>query len=120
MSQKILIIEDNSDNLMSLKAVVGHEYTVLEATNGEQGLAMSIEHQPDLIFLDMSLPGMDGFSVVRQLRKEECGKHIVVIALTAQAMKGDREKTLSAGCDDYLAKPFVAQELLARLNAWLP
>ncbi|NQV35207.1 MAG: response regulator, partial [Phycisphaeraceae bacterium] len=112
--RKLLIIEDNSDNLMSLKAVVGHEHTVLEAANGEQGLAMAIELQPDLIFLDMSLPGMDGFSVVRRLKEEENTKQIVVIALTAQAMKGDREKTLNAGCDDYLAKPFVAQELLAR------
>ena len=112
-------MEDNLDNMVSLKAVLGGQYDILEAHDGRAGLSMAREQHPDLILLDLSLPSMDGFGVLRQLREEPAAKRIPVIALTAQAMKGDRERILAAGCDDYVAKPYDPQDLLAKIKLYL-
>lgn len=115
----VLIIEDNPDNLISLKAVLGNRYQVLEAQDGEEGLRMAEAHIPDLVLLDMGLPGMDGVTVVRSIRTDEKLKHIPVVALTAQAMRGDKERILQAGCNDYVAKPFDPAHLLNTMEHWL-
>jgi CheY-like chemotaxis protein len=115
----ILVVEDHSDSLLAIRAVLGDRYLVLEATDGEKGLEMALSGVPDLILLDISLPKMDGLSVVRRIKADESARRIPVIALTASAMKGDREKILSAGCDDYIAKPVDAEALVQRIDHWL-
>lgn len=101
----ILIVEDNPDNMTTLRALLKDRYTVIEATDGRAGIEHVRARTPDLILMDLSLPVMDGFTVLDAIRKEEHLKHIPVIAVTARAMKGDREEILSYGFNGYLAKP---------------
>lgn len=115
----ILVIEDNPDNMITFKAVLQNRYQILEATNGEEGLRVAEEARPDIILLDMALPKMDGFTVVRNLKEHTNLSNIPVIAITAQVMKGDREKILEAGCDDYIAKPINTESLLKKIVEWL-
>lgn len=115
----LLAVEDNPDNMITLKAVLNGRYEILEATDGEAGLKMTIDHQPDLVLLDIALPKMDGFAVVRAIRKNPNLKSIPVLALTASAMSGDREKVLAAGCDDYLSKPIEPETLIECIEKFL-
>ena len=115
----ILVIEDNPDNMITIKAVLQNKYSILEATDGEQGLKKTLAESPDLVLLDISLPEMDGFTVVRKIKENKETRHIPVIALTARVMKGDREKTIEAGCDDYIAKPIDPEEVLKKIEKWL-
>jgi signal transduction histidine kinase/CheY-like chemotaxis protein/HAMP domain-containing protein len=114
-SPTVLIVEDNPDNMATIKAILGNRYRVLEATDGEEGLRVAAESWPDLILLDMALPKMDGFAVVRHLKESETLARIPVIALTARVMKGDRDHILAAGCDDYMAKPIDPEAFLAKI-----
>ncbi|MEI7500010.1 MAG: response regulator [Bacteroidota bacterium] len=116
---KILIIEDNRDNRLTAKAILGEKYYIIEAVNGEEGVQKTLSEMPDLILLDISLPGMNGFEVVKQIKENEKSKHIPVIALTAKAMKNDREEIMSAGCDEYIAKPVDHEELLSKIETLL-
>ncbi len=109
-SKRILVVEDNLDNrrilVYRLKRI--GEFEILEASNGEEALAIVRQAPPpDLVFMDLKMPVMDGWEATRQIRKLEGGDRIPIIALTAQAMAGDEQKALAAGCDDYLAKPIV-------------
>ena len=115
----ILVVEDNPDNMTTIKAVLQNRYQFLEATDGEEGLRMAAESKPDMIILDMALPKMDGYMVVRHLKDNGELRHIPVIALTARVMKGDREKILEAGCDDYIAKPIDPENFLKKIDEWL-
>jgi signal transduction histidine kinase/CheY-like chemotaxis protein/HAMP domain-containing protein len=115
----ILIIEDNPDNMTTIKAVLQNRCRILEATDGEEGLRMAAETGPDLILLDMALPKMDGLTVIRHLRDNAKLRPIPVIAMTAQVMKGDRERILEAGCDDYIAKPIDPEDFLKKIGEWL-
>jgi CheY-like chemotaxis protein len=115
----VLIIEDNPDNMITIRAVLKGKYTIIEAADGEEGLKRALHELPNLILLDMSLPGMDGYAVVKEIKGDEKASHIPVIALTAHAMKGDREKIISAGCDDYLSKPIDPKKILERIEKWL-
>ncbi len=109
---RILIVEDNPDNMAAIKAVLNGNYGVIEAVDGKEGIDKAFRENPDLILLDMALPVMDGFTVVRRLKSDSRVKDIPVIALTAYAMKGDREKILRAGCNDYFAKPADPEKIL--------
>lgn len=115
----ILIVEDNPDNMVTIKAVLQNLYRIIEATNGEVGLDLATKTRPDLILLDMALPKMDGRTVLRHLRENRALAAIPVIAMTAQVMKGDREEILAAGCDDYIAKPIDPVDTLKKITAWL-
>ena len=115
----ILIVEDNADNMTTIKAVLQNRYRIMEATDGEEGLRMAAEARPDLILLDMALPKMDGYTVVRHLKDNRELCYIPVIAMTARVMKGDREKILAAGCDDYIAKPIDPEDCLKKIGEWL-
>ncbi|HAG15097.1 MAG TPA: hypothetical protein DCG69_01035 [Bacteroidales bacterium] len=117
--QKILLIEDNIDNRLTVIAIVNGKYTMIEAVDGEEGLQQATEEMPDLILLDISLPKMDGLEVVRILKSNPNTQAIPVIALTSRAMKNDEEEILEAGCDDYLAKPIDPEALLGRIEKWL-
>ena len=110
----ILVVEDNTANMtlaVYLLESVGH--TVLSATDAEAGLALARAEHPDLILMDIQLPGMDGLEATAQLKGDEATRAIPVIALTALAMKGDEERIRAAGCDGYIAKPMRYKEFLA-------
>ncbi|MEI6305224.1 MAG: response regulator, partial [Deltaproteobacteria bacterium] len=107
----LLVVEDNPDNLATLKAVLGKKYLIAEAADGETALEMARKGSPSLILLDMHLPGMDGMSLLDALKSDSATAAIPVVALTASAMAGDREKFLAAGCADYLSKPFEPEGL---------
>src|SRR5215467_2215138 len=114
---KILYVEDNEDNIFMLKnrlTRAGH--TVVVATDGAQGVAMASSEQPDVILMDLSLPVLDGWQATREIKAAADTKHIPVIALTANAMAGDREKALAAGCDDYDTKPVELPRLLGKIK----
>jgi two-component system, cell cycle response regulator DivK len=117
---KVLIIEDNVTNMtlaIFLLQSVGH--TVLSATDAEAGLTLAQSEHPDLILMDIQLPGMDGLQATALLKRDEATRAIPVIALTALAMKGDEERIRAAGCDGYIAKPMRYQEFLATIAAQL-
>jgi CheY-like chemotaxis protein len=102
----VLIVEDN-DALREMfrRRLLRRGYEILLAVNGEEGVLRATEFTPDLILLDMSLPGKNGWMIANELKSEERTKNIPVIAITAHAMRGDREKALQAGCNDYVSKP---------------
>ena len=116
--KKILYVEDNEDNVYVLKSRLARAgYTVLIAADGAQGVTMAVAEQPNLILMDLSLPVLDGWQATRQIKAATDTKHIPVIALTANAMAGDREKALAAGCDDYDTKPVELPRLLAKIKS---
>jgi CheY-like chemotaxis protein len=118
---KILYVEDNEDNVYVVQQRLTRAgYAVQVAADGEQGLAMVAADRPDLILMDLSLPGLDGWEVTRRLKASPDTRHIPIIALTAHAMTGDREKALAAGCDDYDSKPVDFGRLRAKIQALLP
>jgi two-component system, cell cycle response regulator DivK len=117
---KILIVEDNAANMtltMFLLQSAGH--SVLSAANAEAGLTLARAEHPNLILMDIQLPGMDGLEATVLLKRDDATRHIPVIALTALAMKGDEERIRAAGCDGYIAKPLAYQDFLAIVTAQL-
>ena len=117
---KILLIEDNEMNRdMLSRRLVRRGYEVAIAVDGEQGLAMARAEAPALVLMDMSLPGIDGWEVTRQLKASPETRGIPVIGLTAHAMAGDRDKALAAGCDDFDTKPVELTRLLEKIEALL-
>ena len=118
---KVLYVEDNDDNAYMLKnRLTRAGFTVVIATYGAQGLAMATSEQPDLILMDLMLPDIDGEEATRRLKADPATKHIPVIALTANAMSGDREKAIAAGCDDFDTKPVEMPRLLEKIAALKP
>lgn len=112
MTSKILYIEDNPQNMRLVRKMLkigGHE--MIEAKDGETGLALAFSEEPDLILVDINLPDIDGTEITRRLKSSKLA-HIPIIALTANAMVGDKERYTNAGCDGYLAKPITKNELL--------
>jgi len=123
MTKNILYIEDNPDNMLLVKRVlVASGYKVLEAENGIRGLSVAENQDVDLVLLDINLPDLDGYEVARRLRSnvKKALAHIPIIAITANALKGDAEKALEAGCDVYMSKPINVHELRARVEAFIP
>jgi two-component system cell cycle response regulator DivK len=117
---KVLIIEDNSDNMelaVFLLQSAGH--TVLSASDAEAGLMLAHQEVPDLILMDVQLPGMDGLEATALLKRDDATRAIPVLALTALAMKGDEERIRAGGCDGYIAKPFGVQTFLAAIATHL-
>ncbi|MBS0339080.1 MAG: response regulator [Proteobacteria bacterium] len=118
---KILYVEDNDDNIYVIRNRLGRAgYTIIVATDGEQGVSMARTEQPDLILMDLRLPGLDGWEATRQLKAMSETRSIPVIALSAHAMAGDRQKALDAGCEDYDTKPVDIARLRAKIQALLP
>lgn len=123
MGSNILYIEDNPDNMMLVKrALESRGYTLLEAKNGIEGVAAAEKYELDLILLDINLPDIDGYEVARRLRGsvKPTLTYTPIIAITANALKGDAEKALAAGCDVYMSKPINIRELWARVEAFVP
>jgi two-component system, cell cycle response regulator DivK len=116
----VLVVEDNPANMtLATFLLKSAGYAVLSATDAEAGLALARREQPDLVLMDIQLPGMDGLEACAILKKSEATRDIPVIALTALAMKGDEERIRAAGCDGYIAKPLAYREFLATIAARL-
>jgi two-component system, cell cycle response regulator DivK len=118
---RILVVEDNSSNMKLVTFVLessGH--TVLGSADAETGVTLARAEQPDLILMDIQLPGMDGLQATALLKNDPTTRGIPVVALTALAMKGDEERILEAGCDGYIAKPMAYQALLDAVASFLP
>jgi CheY-like chemotaxis protein/signal transduction histidine kinase len=116
---KVLIVEDNLDNMITINAILKGKYTITEAFNGEQGLALALSVNPDVILLDMSLPKMSGQKMIETLKTNSETKNIPLIAVTAQAMLGDKEKFIDAGCDGYVSKPIDQELLLVEISKFV-
>ena len=116
----ILLVEDNEMNRDMLSRRLERKgYRVEVAVDGLRGVEMAVSHAPDLVLMDMSLPVLDGWEATRRLKAAPATRHVPVIALTAHAMAGDREKALQAGCDDYDTKPIELPRLLGKIEALL-
>ena len=117
---RILYVEDNDDNVFMLKPRLQRRgFDVIIATNGQEGIELTQQEHPDLIIMDLSLPVLDGWAASQQLKSAPATRHIPIIALSAHAMAGDREKALAAGCDDYDTKPVEFKRLVGKINALL-
>jgi len=121
MKPTILLIEDNEQNrYLATFLLEHHGYEVTSAEDGPQGIATAQELVPDLILLDIQLPGMDGYEVAYNLRRIDSIKHIPIIAVTSYAMLGDREKCLAAGCNGYIEKPINPETFVAEIATFIP
>lgn len=122
MGNKVLYVEDNPDNMILVKRVLeSRGYILLQAMTGLEGVAIAEEQDVDLILLDINLPDIDGYEVARKLRhsSKSALAYVPIIAITANALKGDAEKALDAGCDVYMSKPINIRELWARVEGFL-
>ena len=117
---KILVVDDNQDSReLVLKILKRKGHQLIEAVDGEDALEKVAAEQPDLILMDISLPKIDGYEVTRRLKQNKKFASIPVIALTAHAMKGDKEKSLASGCDDYISKPINVRDFYDRIKVFL-
>ena len=120
MSKRILIIEDQEDNRQIIHDVLSASgYESIEATTGEEGLAFAEREKPDLILMDIQLPGMDGYEVTRRIKANVALHHIPIIAVTSYALSGDDQKAFAAGCDGYVTKPVSPKVLLRKIKEYL-
>lgn len=118
---KILYVEDNDDNIYLITRGLGRKgYDIIVAKDGEEGLAMAHSEAPSLILMDLDLPVLNGWEATRRLKASPQTQHIPVIAVSAYAMAGDRERALAAGCDDFFSKPVDLKGLVERIEALLP
>jgi len=121
MSKTILVIEDQEDNRRIMHDLFTSKgYEVIEAVNGIDGVAVAETYHPDLILLDIQLPGIDGYEVTRRIKTNPEIQRIPIIVVTSYALSGDDVKAFEAGCDAYVAKPFSPRELLAKVREYLP
>ncbi|MBV9190239.1 MAG: response regulator [Betaproteobacteria bacterium] len=120
MGALMLIIEDNPANVELMTYLLrAFKHEPLIARDGERGVAMALEHKPDLILCDIQLPRMDGFEVLRRLKEDPQTQHIIVVAVTAFAMVGDRDRALAAGFDGYIAKPIAPETFVSQVEQYL-
>ena len=119
--RKVLVVDDDARNIFALTTLLeNHDMDVISATNGRQAIEL-IENTPDLsmVLMDIMMPEMDGYETMREIRKRPKFRTLPILALTAKAMKGDREKCLEAGASDYIAKPVNTDQLLSLMRVWL-
>ena len=118
--KKILVVEDNKNNLYMIKFILENSgYKIVEAIDGFEGVKLAAFEKPDLILMDMQLPGLDGYEATKQIKANEETNDIPIIAVTSYAMVGDREKTLKAGCDVYIEKPINPETFLSEIKQLL-
>jgi len=121
MSKRILVIEDQEDNRKIVRDLVSASgYELIEATTGEEGLEVAARERPDLILMDIQLPGIDGYEVTRRIKANPKLRQIPIIAVTSYALSGDDKKAFAAGCDGYVTKPYSPRLLLAKIREYLP
>jgi len=121
MSRRILVIEDHEDNRRIVRDLLTSAgYEVIEAVTGEDGVAMADSHRPDLILMDIQLPGLDGYEATRQIKGKPELRGIPIVVVTSYALSGDDVKAREAGCDAYVTKPFSPRALLAKIREYVP
>jgi len=117
MPKKILVVEDTEDNRQILRDLLRMAgYDMVEAHDGAQGVAMAVEHRPDLILMDIQMPVMDGYEATRRIKAIPELKATPIVAVTSYALSGDEQKTRDAGCDAYIAKPYSPRQMLAKVR----
>jgi two-component system cell cycle response regulator DivK len=120
MSKRILVVDDHPDNRQILRVLLDNAgYQMIEAEDGEGALVAAEEQRPDLILMDIQLPGLDGYEVTRKIKANSAIQNIPVIAVTSYALSGDEQKALAAGCVDYVTKPYSPMQLLERIKEHL-
>ncbi len=121
MSKSILVIEDHEDTRRILRDLLTNAgYEVIEVATGEEGVASAETNRPNLILMDIQLPGLDGYEATRRIKANPALQHIPVIAVTSYGLSGDDAKAFNAGCDAYVAKPFSPRSLLAKIREYVP
>jgi two-component system, cell cycle response regulator DivK len=121
MTKRILIVEDTEDNRQIIRDLMTSAgYELIEAVDGIEGVAAAEREKPDLILMDIQLPGIDGYEATRRVRAIPAIAKVPIIAVTSYALSGDEAKTREAGCDGYVAKPFSPRQLLAKVREFLP
>ena len=121
MTKRILVVEDQEDNRRIVRDLLSASgYQLVEATTGEEGLKLAATEKPDLILMDIQLPGMDGYEVTRRIKANPELTHIPIIVVTSYALSGDDKKAFDAGCNGYVTKPFSPRVLLAKIREFLP
>ena len=118
--KKILVVEDNQINMyLSCRILKSSGYEVIEARTGEEGVELAIKERPDLIIMDIQLPGIDGLETTKRIRKSKANGEVPIIALTSYAMAGDRKKALKAGCTGYIEKPINPETFIDEIKKFL-
>lgn len=121
MTPLVLIVEDNDMNMQLVEYLLEEEgLEILKATSGEAALEITADTKPDLVLMDIHLPGMDGLSVARAMRQRDRTRDVPILALTAHAMRGDRDRFLEADCDGYISKPIDVRNFVATIRSYLP
>ena len=121
MSKRILVVEDHEDNRQIIRDLLSAtDYEITEAESGEQALEAVAKQRPDLILMDIQLPGMDGYEATRRIKADPALRSIPIIAVTSYALSGEEQKARAAGCDEYVAKPYSPRQLLAKIRQYLP
>ena len=120
MAKRILVVEDHEENRQIMRDLLTHAgYEMLEAHTGEDGVSAAARERPDLILMDIQLPGIDGYEVTRRIKADPGLRAIPIIAVTSYALSGDDQKALAAGCDAYVTKPFSPRALLGKIREFL-
>lgn len=118
--KRILVVEDNETNMYLIRFILKNKgYQVIEAITGEEGVEFALKEKPDLVIMDIQLPGIDGLETTRRIRDSEAGKELPIVALTSHAMVGDKEKALKAGCTGYIEKPINPETFIAQIEKYL-
>lgn len=121
MSKRILVIEDQEDNRQIVRDLLSaNGYELTDAITGEEGVAFAKRDRPDLILMDIQLPGIDGYEATRRIKADPELRHIPIIVVTSYALSGDDQKAFAAGCDGYVTKPFSPRLLMAKIREYLP
>jgi two-component system, cell cycle response regulator DivK len=121
MSKRVLVVEDHETNRRILRDLLTSTgYDLIEAVTGEEGVAWAETYRPDLILMDIQLPGLDGYEATRRIKENPSLSHIPIIAVTSYALSGDEEKAIEAGCEAYVSKPFSPRLVLAKVREYLP
>jgi CheY-like chemotaxis protein len=115
----ILVVEDNPDNMLTIKALLSEKYKVIEAEDGKTGIEKACQYHPNLILMDIALPGINGIEALKEIRKDDNLRHLPVIAVSASAMKGDRESLMSYGFDGYISKPIDDKQFSKIIDEWI-
>jgi len=120
MSKRILVVEDQPDSRQIIRDLLAPtDYEITEAQNGEEALAAITKQRPDLILMDVQMPIMDGYTATRRIKADTSLRSIPIIAVTSYALSGEEKKARTAGCDDYVSKPFSPRQLLAKIRQYL-
>jgi two-component system cell cycle response regulator DivK len=120
MTKRILVVEDQPDSRRIIRDMLAlTDYEIIEAENGEEALAAIAKQRPDLILMDVQMPIMDGYTATRRIKEDATLRSIPIIAVTSYALSGEEKKARTAGCDDYVPKPFSPRQLLAKIRDYL-